>query len=223
MNIKLTFDPPAALITLNRPKVRNSLSPMLIDEFERALDRIERSDDLAAVIVTGAGSAFCAGGDLHRLEKMVSEPVEVCRQDSLRMMNFFRRVYQFPKPVIAAVNGPAMGGGCGLVSVSDIVLAAEEASFGYPEVKLGFIPALVSVFLLAVCGEKKARELLLTGRTLPAHEAREIGLVNHVVPRKALLSRAREMVLTFSRNSPTSLALTKELVGSVGRLSPDFS
>ena len=221
MNIKLTCDPPAALITLNRPKVHNALSPTLIREFERALDEIERRNDLAVVIVTGAGSAFSAGADLRGLKKMTSQSVEAGRQDSLRMMSFFRRLYEFPRPVIAAVNGPALGGGCGLATVCDVVIASKEAIFGYPEVKVGFVAALVTVFLLRICGEKKVRELLLTGRTFQAEEAREMGLVNHVVGGDTLLSRAREMALSFSRNSPTSLRLTKELLGHLGGLGLD--
>lgn len=219
--IQLTFDPPVALVTLNRPRARNALSPQLIREFESALDTIEQRKDIAALIVTGKGSAFSAGVDLRVLQEMVDESVEDSRQDSLRTMNFFRRLYRFPKPVIAAVNGPALGGGCGLATVCDVVFACKEAIFGYPEVKVGFIAALVTVFLLRICGEKKARELLLTGRTLQAAEALEMGLVNHVVAKKALLSRSRDMALALSRNSPTGLRFTKELLGHLAGLSLD--
>ena len=134
-------------------------------------------------------------------------------------MNFFRRIYEFPKPVIAAVNGPAIGGGCGLASVCDIVLAAEDAVFGYTEARVGFIPALVAVFLVRICGEKKARELLLTGRLFSAQEAQEIGLVNHVVGKEALLGKARELAREIAQNSPTAVRLTKELMKDLPGLS----
>ncbi len=136
-------------------------------------------------------------------------------------MNFFRRIYEFPKPVIVAVNGPAMGGGCGLASVCDIVLAAEDAVFGYPEVRVGFVPALVAVFLVRICGEKKARELLLTGRVFSAQEAQEMGLVNHVVAKEFLLEKARELAREIAQNSPTAVQLTKELMKDLPGLSLD--
>ena len=134
-------------------------------------------------------------------------------------MNFFQRIYEFPKPVIAAVNGPAMAGGCGLASVCDIVLAAEDAVFGYPEVRVGFVPALVAVFLVRICGEKKARELLLTGRVFSAQEAQEMGLVNHVVAQKSLLEKAQELAREIALNSPTAVRLTKELMNDLPGLS----
>jgi methylglutaconyl-CoA hydratase len=210
--IKLSVDPPAATITLNRPEVRNALSPDLVESFSSALEEVRRRHDVAAVIVTGQGKAFCAGADLDVLREMTNQSAEEARQDSLGLMNLYRGIYEFPKPVIAAVNGPAIAGGCGLASVCDLVLSVEDAIFGYSEAKIGFIPALVSVFLVRICGEKKARELLLTGRTFSAAEAKEIGLVNHIVPAKLLLAKARELVETISKNSPIALTLTKELI-----------
>ncbi len=219
--VKLDFDPPAVLITLNRPQVRNALSPDLVTEFHTALDRVEARDDVAALIVTGEGKAFCGGADLTVLREMTAQSVEEARQDSQGMMNLFRRIYEFPKPVIAAVNGPAMAGGCGLASVCDIVLAAEDAVFGYPEVRVGFVPALAAVFLVRICGEKKARELLLTGRVFSAQEAQEMGLANHVVAKDSLLEKARELAREISQNSPTAVRLTKELMKDLQGLSLD--
>ncbi len=210
--VKLDFDPPSACITLNRPQVRNALSPKLVTHFHTALDQVEARDDVAAVIVTGEGTAFCGGADLKVLREIAAQSVEQARQDSRNLMNFFRRIYEFPKPVIAAVNGPAMGGGCGLASVCDIVLAAEDAVFGYTEARVGFIPALVAVFLVRICGEKKARELLLTGRVFSAQEAQEMGLVNHVVAKESLLEKAQELAREIAPNSPTAVRLTKELM-----------
>ncbi len=217
--VKLDFDPPSACITLNRPQVRNALSPELVTHFHTALDQVQERDDVAALIITGEGTAFCGGADLKVLREIAAQTVEQAHQDSQNLMNFFRRIYEFPKPVIAAVNGPAIGGGCGLASVCDIVLAAEDAVFGYPEVRVGFVPALVAVFLVRICGEKTARELLLTGRVFSAQEAQEMGLVNHVVAKESLLEKAQELVREISPNSPTALRLTKELMKDLPGLS----
>ena len=217
--VKLDFDPPSACITLNRPQVRNALSPELVTHFHTALDQVQERDDVAALIITGEGAAFCGGADLKVLREIAAQTVEQAHQDSQNLMNFFRRIYEFPKPVIAAVNGPAIGGGCGLASVCDIVLAAEDAVFGYPEVRVGFVPALVAVFLVRICGEKTARELLLTGRVFSAQEAQEMGLVNHVVAKESLLEKAQELVREISPNSPTALRLTKELMKDLPGLS----
>lgn len=217
--IQLSFDPPSALITLNRPEVRNALTPQMVEGFHQALDRLEKRDDIAAVIVTGEGKAFCGGADLRVLQQMATQSVEEVRQDSRGLMKLFARIYEFPKPVIAAVNGPAAGGGCGLVSVCDIVMAVEGATFAYPETKVGFIPALVAVFLVRICGEKRAGELLLTGRAFPVEEAQEIGLVNTIVDAPSLLKKARESVKAIAQNSPVAMSFTKELIRDVHGLS----
>lgn len=217
--VKLDFDPPSACITLNRPQVRNALSPELVAHFHTALDQVQERDDVAVLIITGEGTAFCGGADLKVLREIAAQSVKQARQDSQNLMNFFRRVYEFPKPVIAAVNGPAMAGGCGLASVCDIVLAAEDAVFGYPEVRVGFVPALVAVFLVRICGEKKARELLLTGRLFSAQEAQEMGLVNHVVAKESLLEKAQELAREIAPNSPIAMRLTKELMKDLPGLS----
>ncbi|MEE8350025.1 MAG: enoyl-CoA hydratase-related protein [Acidobacteriota bacterium] len=218
-DIQLSFDPPSALITLNRPEVRNALTPEMVELFHQALDRAGERDDIAAVIVTGEGKAFCSGVDLRVLQKMSTRCVEEVRQDSRALMKLLTRIYDFPKPVIAAVNGPARGGGCGLISVCDIVIAVEGANFAYSETRVGFIPALVAVFFLRVCGEKRARELLLTGRVFPVEEAREIGLVNSIVDTVVLLKRAKESVESIAQNSPTAMSLTKDLIRDVHGLS----
>lgn len=217
--IQLSFDPPSVVITLNRPEVRNALSPPMIELFHQALDQLEERDDIAAVIITGAGEAFCGGLDLRVPEEMATGSVEEVRQDSAELMKLFSRIYQFPKPVIAAVNGPAAGGGCGLVGVCDIVIAVEGATFAYPETRVGFIPALAAVFLVRICGEKRARELLLTGRAFPVEEGREIGLVNTIVDPPSLLGKVREAVEAIARNNPVAMSLTKELIGDLQGLS----
>ena len=213
--LQLQLAPPSAVITLNRPKVRNALSAALIGEFQRLLSEIEREKDVSSVIVTGSGSSFCAGADLAELSRMTSLSAEEARRDTLVLVDLLRRLYQFPKPVIAAVNGPALAGGCGLAIVCDFVLASEDSSFGFPEVKVGFIPALVSVFLLQQVGERRARELLLTGRILAPQEAKDIGLANEVVSPGDLMNQAGNLARVLAENNAGALGWTKHLLGQL--------
>jgi methylglutaconyl-CoA hydratase len=201
-----------ATITLNRPEKRNAISGEMIEELLGALGQVEASGARAA-IVTGAGKAFCSGMDLDALKAISSHSPGQHLQDSRRTAHLFRRLYSFPKPLIAAVNGPAVAGGCGIATLCDFTLAVPEATFGYTEVRVGFIPAIVSVFLIRQIGEKHARELLLTGRILDATQAREIGLVTEIVPSKRLRDRARELAATLLESSPTSLVGVKRLFG----------
>jgi len=166
------------------------------------------------VIVTGAGKAFCSGMDLENLKQLSSRTHEQNLQDSEIMASLFRELYDFPKPTIAAVNGPAIAGGTGLATMCDFTLAVPEAKFGYTEVRIGFIPAIVSSFLIANIGEKRARDLLLTGRIFGAEEAHRLGLVNEIVPPERLMARAQELAGQLLENSPASLQATKKLLSS---------
>jgi len=201
-----------ATITLNRPEKRNAISTEMVEELLAALDEAE-AGAVQVVVVTGAGKAFCSGMDLDVLKAISSQSPEQILEDSRRVARLFRRLYSFPKPLIAAVNGPAIAGGCGIATLCDFTLAVPEARFGYSEVRIGFIPAIVSVFLIRQIGEKRARDLLLTGRILEAAEAHQIGLVTEVVPTGALFDRVRELAATLIAASPTSLLLTKRLLG----------
>jgi len=202
-----------ATITLNRPEKRNAISTEMIEDLLAALDKAE-AGAVRVVIVTGAGKAFCSGMDLDALKAISSQSPEQNLEDSRRVARLFRRLYSFPKPLIAAVNGPAIAGGCGIATLCDLTLAVPEATFGYSEVRIGFIPAIVSVFLIRQIGEKRARDLLLTGRILEAAEAHQMGLVTEVVPAGTLFDRARELAATLIAASPTSLLLTKRLLDS---------
>ncbi len=206
------IEAPVALLTMNDPVIRNALSPDLVASLNAALDRVEREPQVGAVILTGEGKAFSAGVDLNVLHRMTGYSVEESRQDSLRLRDLFQRIYLFSRPVIAAVNGAAVAGGCGLMSVCDLALAVPEAKFAYSEVKIGFIPAIVLVFLLRQVGEKIAKELLLTGKMIDAEQALNFGLINEVVPADRLLARAREVALEIAANSPEGVRLTKELL-----------
>src|SRR5664279_3517088 len=178
--LTLAFDGPVATLTLNRPDKRNAISYELIEELHHALHQVQTSHS-HILILTGAGAAFCSGMDLDNLREITRHTEEENLADSGRMAHMFRTLYDFPKVTIAAVNGPAIAGGCGLATLCDFTVASTEAKFGYTEVRIGFVPAIVSTFLLRQLGEKRARDLLLTGRIITADEALQLGLVNEVV------------------------------------------
>src|ERR1700676_4856018 len=163
--IQLAYDSGVATITLNRPDKRNAISFELIDDLLRALQEVEASDSLV-LILTGAGKAFCSGMDLENLKALIGRSPEQNLQDSETMVRLFRSLYEFPKVTVAAVNGPAIAGGTGLALLCDFTLAVPEAKFGYTEAGIGFVPAVVSTFLLRQVGEKNGRDLLLTGRII---------------------------------------------------------
>jgi methylglutaconyl-CoA hydratase len=202
-----------ATITLNRPDKRNAISTQMMAELQTALDEIEKSHARVG-IVTGAGKAFCAGMDLEMLACIAKQSPAENQEDSRRIAKMLRRIWSFPRPLIAAVNGPAFAGGCGIATLCDFTLAAPEAKFGYTEVKIGFLPAIVSVFLTRQIGEKRSRDLLLTGRIIEAAEAKEFGLVSEVVPAEKLMERAHELANVLIAASPSSLARSKHLLVS---------
>src|SRR5438552_5509234 len=181
-----------ATITLNRPDKRNAISAAMIADLQTALDEIENSHARVAIL-TGNGKAFCAGMDLDMLACIAKQSPAENQEDSRRIAKLFRRIWSFPRPLIAAVNGAALAGGCGIATLCDFTLAVPEAKFGYTEVKIGFLPALVSVFLIRQIGEKRTRDLLLTGRIIEAAEAKAFGLVNEIVAAEKLLTRSREL------------------------------
>jgi len=209
-----------ANITLNRPDKRNAISAAMIAELQTALDEIEKSH-ARVVILTGAGTAFCAGMDLEMLSAIAQQSPAENQEDSRRMAKMFRRIWSFPRPLIAAVNGAALAGGCGIATLCDFTLAVPDARFGYTEVRIGFLPAIVSVFLTRQIGEKKTRDLLLTGRIIEAPEAKELGLVNEIVPAEHLLARANELAEVLISASPGSLARAKRLMTSAAAASVD--
>ncbi|HEY1659436.1 MAG TPA: enoyl-CoA hydratase/isomerase family protein, partial [Candidatus Sulfotelmatobacter sp.] len=168
--IQLTHGSGIATITLNRPEKRNAISFELVEELMAALDEIEKSPS-NVLIVTGTGKAFCAGMDLEELKSLLGKTHDENVKDSATMARLFRRLYEFPKPTIAAVNGAAIAGGTGLATMCDFTLAVPEAKFGYTEVRIGFVPAIVSSILVWQVGHKIARDLLLTGRLFAAAEA----------------------------------------------------
>jgi methylglutaconyl-CoA hydratase len=210
--------PPAVHITMNRADKRNALSRSLIDALTAAFQRAR--DDAAArcVIFTGAGPVFCAGMDLAELQDSLNQSRPASSgspsvwDDALRLASLYQLIYTLPKPTVAAVNGAAVAGGAGLVTVCDLALAVPEAKFGYPEVRRGLVAAMVMPHLLRHVGERTARYLLLTGDVIDADEACRVGLVNAVVPGPQLLERARLWANALAEGGPEALARTKNLL-----------
>ena len=209
--IKLLKQGHFAEIILNRPEKRNALNRKMVEELKSALETLESDHKIRVIILKGEGKAFCSGADLAYLKELRNFDYQKNLEDSLNLGRLFLKIYSFPKPVIAVVNGAALAGGCGLASVCDLIIATPNAKFGYPEVKIGFVAALVSAFLKRQIGERKARELLLTGKILPARQALEFGLINEVVHVEHLENTIKERIETFSANGPLAMATTKQL------------
>jgi methylglutaconyl-CoA hydratase len=218
--IELTYEGSVATITLNRPEKRNAISYDLIDDLLGALREVAKSP-AQILILTGAGKAFCSGMDLDNLKSLIGRSSEQSLEDSKTMASLFRTLYDFPKPTIAGVNGAAIAGGTGLATLCDFTLAVPEAKFGYTEVRIGFVPAIVSTFLLRQVGEKVARDLLLTGRLFDAEEAKRIGLIHEIVAADQLMERVRQLAATLLENSPASLRYTKRLLSDAARTEMD--
>jgi len=218
--IQLAYDGRVATITLNRPDKRNAISYELIEDLLAAFEEVAKSSALV-LILTGAGKAFCSGMDLENLKALIGRSHEQSLKDSQIMARLLRTLYDFPKPTIAAVNGAAIAGGTGLATLCDFTLAVPDAKFGYTEVKIGFVPAIVSAFLLRQVGEKVARDLLLSGRLFDAEEAKSIGLVTEIVSAENLMTRASELAGQLMENSPASLLYTKRLLSEAARVELD--
>src|SRR5258707_968410 len=216
----LEFSGEIAKLTLNRPDKRNAINTQMIAELQSALDAIEKSHS-RVVIVTGAVRAFCAGMDWEMQAEIAKQSRAENQEDSRRIAKMLGRLWSFPRPMIAAVNGPAYAGGCGIATLCDFTLAAPDAKFGYTEVKIGFLPAIVSVFLTRQIGDKRSRDLLLTGRIIEAAEAKEFGMVTEVVPAERLQQRAFELANDLIAASPSSLTRAKQLLTSAAAAGSD--
>jgi methylglutaconyl-CoA hydratase len=208
------------VITLNRPEKRNALSFDLISELKAAFERYEADDHVNLIILKANGSAFCAGADIADLQKLQNFSFEENLADSNHLKELFLRIYTLRKVVIAQVQGHALAGGCGLVTVCDFVFAVPEAKFGYPEVKIGFIPAIVMIFLLRKLGEAKVKQMLLSGDTFSADQALQSGLVFEIVTSDSLeahvMQFAKRLIATKSAHA---MMLTKQMITKLHSMS----
>ncbi len=206
---------PLLLLRLNRPEARNALNAEMVAALHAEVAAAQTDQGVRCVVLCGAGRVFSAGADLRALRDMGASSSEANRADSQRLADLLYLIYTGPKPVVVAVEGAAVAGGAGLASACDLVVAGEGARFGYTEVRLGFVAAIVMVFLLRCVGEKHARELLLTGRLVSAQEAYRMGLINEVVPSGQAEARALELAAEIAEASSTALASTREMLSLI--------
>jgi methylglutaconyl-CoA hydratase len=205
-----------ATITLNRPEKRNALSADLVTELSEALSKAESDESVKAIILKANGNTFCSGADLDQLKAMQSNTYDENLKDSSRLKDLFKKIYTLKKVVIAQVEGYALAGGCGLATVCDFTFCTPESKFGYTEARIGFVPAIVMVFLIRKIGEKKASQLLLSADIISASDALQLGLVNYVISKdeieKFVWSFAQKLI---TQNSSQSLATTKAMIAEV--------
>ena len=227
-------------VILNRPDKRNAIDSEMVSALSAELERAELDQDVAVVVIRGAGKDFCAGADLAELLASVDQTLQQNNADAARLGAVFTSLRSLPKPVVAVVHGRALAGGCGLAGACDMVLAHEDAVFGYPEIQRGFVPAMVMAMLTRSVGEKVAFDLVATGRLLSASAAMDIGLVSRVVGAASFDEEVAGIVGQLASSSPTALALIKKQlhelegrsfddaialgakVNAVARSTPDF-
>lgn len=215
---KSPSDPRVARLVLNRPDVRNAWDGEVVTLLQRALRDLASDDTVRVVELSGAGPAFCAGADLEWMKRVANFTMEENRRDSAELAQLFRALDELDKPVVARVQGAALGGGAGLVAACDVVVAAEGAVFGTTEVRLGIIPAVISPYLIRKIGESHARHWFLTGERVGAEEARRVGLVHHVVPEKDLAAAAKSVIDAILLGGPAAIVEAKRLVRAVGSM-----
>jgi methylglutaconyl-CoA hydratase len=200
---------------LNRPAVRNAFNAVMVRELRQALEDVRRDDDVRVVVLSGRGSSFCSGADLNWMREIIDFTYEQNLGETMELAEALHELYSLPKPTIARVNGPAIGGGTGFVSVCDIVVASTEARFGLSEVKIGVVPAAISPYVVRRMGESRARQYFLTGERLDGRRALEIGLANIVAEPAGLDAAVEAVVASLLSSGPEALASAKELLRRV--------
>jgi methylglutaconyl-CoA hydratase len=201
-----------ARVTLNRPDKRNALDSEIVDEIKDALKQAAGDESVRVVLVTGAGRDFCSGADLAALQRISTATVTENLSDARNLGELFLQMRSHPRPIVAAVRGRALAGGCGIATACDIVLATESAQFGYPEVNIGFIPAMVMAILRRSVAEKRAFELITRGDILAAQTAADIGMINRVFADEEFETRVDEYVSQLAAKSASAVSLSKSLL-----------
>ncbi|MTI37964.1 enoyl-CoA hydratase/isomerase family protein [Fulvivirga lutimaris] len=203
-------------ITLNRPDKRNALNYQVVAELKEVFKQASEDSSAKVIVLRANGQAFCAGADLAYLQQLQKNTYEENLEDSSHLKELFYQIYTLNKVVIAQIEGHAIAGGCGLATVCDFSFTVPEAKFGYTEVRIGFIPAIVKVFLLRKIGEMKSKQLLLTGELIDANEATNLGLINEVVEKDEIVARVKEFAkMLIEKNSGQSMAYTKQMIAAV--------
>lgn len=208
----ITFEASTCFLTLNRPEKRNALNEALIAALKDALRNADGDENLRAIVIKGSGKDFCSGADLAALQKIAESSYEENLEDARSLAELFALIRHVKIPVIAAVHGRALAGGCGLATACDLVLATETARFGYPEVKIGFVPAIVMGILRRNISEKRAFEMITQGFEFSAQKAFEIGLVNQVFDENSFEGEVRNYISVYEKVSRSAVMLSKELL-----------
>jgi methylglutaconyl-CoA hydratase len=217
--VRLTREGVVARVALNRPEISNAFNNEMLADLRSVFAELRDDDAVRIVVLSGEGTCFCAGADLNWMKRVLEYTFEENYEDSLNLTKMLREIYECPKPVIGRINGPAIGGGTGVVAVCDIAIAAEDAVFAFTETKLGLTPAAISPYLLKRMGEKNLREYFLTGRRFSAQRAMEMGLVNAVTPAERLDAEVQAKIDMILSGGPHALAVSKELIREIGRRS----
>ena len=207
-----------ARVSLNRPEVHNAINDTLINELYDAFEKLKSDNNIRVIILTGNGNTFCAGGDVKWLKSVVNYTFRQNYEESLKLAKLMYLIFTHPKPVIARINGSALGGGVGLMSVCDILIADENATLTFSEVRLGLVPAVISPFIMCRIGQSYVRELFITGEKISAHRGFEIGLINQVVPHAQLDKAVEEKVNSILNNGPTAVITVKDLIFNVSQM-----
>ena len=214
--VKYTVNNRIGYVTLNRPEKRNALSYEMVTDLKKVFQTAEEDENCKVIVLNAEGKVFCAGADLAYLQQLQNNTFEENLEDSTHLMELFKQIYTCSKVVIAKVHGHAIAGGCGLATVCDFSFTTPEAKFGYTEVKIGFIPAIVKVFLLRKIGEGKSKELLLSGELIDAEKALQFGLINKVISAETLTEEVDNFAkMLCETNSSQSMAYTKQMIAEV--------
>ena len=218
VRVERSEDRRLARVVLARPEVRNAFDDVLVKELQKIVRDLSGDEELRVVELSGEGKAFCAGADLNAMKRMAGYTMEQNRRDAAELADLFRRLDEFPRPIVGRVQGAALGGGVGLVAICDVVVAADDALFGTTEVRLGIVPGVISPYVVRKVGESHAREWFLTGSRRDAHEARRAGLVHIVAAEASLVSVTEGVIDALLLGGPQALAEAKKLAQIVSHL-----
>ena len=207
-------------VSFNRPEIHNAFNSTVITELTHAFAQIEKSNDVRVVVLTGEGKSFCAGADLNWMRSVITQSFDENLAEATALAELFHLIYNLRQPVIARVNGAAIGGGTGFVAVCDIAIAARSSKFSFSEVKIGVVPACIGPYVVKKLGEGRARELFITGERMDAARAHEVGLVNRVADDDTLDAAIDEIIQAILTSGPEAVAMAKKLISNVPAMTP---